>query len=195
MRKSLIVSRSLPTYQYLIYFRSERKYFNSLASTAAVIDILEEKYGICYNSPNIGKRYQTEKLFDETIPSWQILNICFDRAKYGNCKFQKHVYCPRLSRLIKVHYNANFRVKLILLSWCPAFFLLCLASHARFVKLKKKNIFMYSTKWIYLARIKCRYSSRIDHGKLIKHPYFLKAWNKTFTSGKFAFQASIWTMH
>ena len=66
---SLIVSRSLPTYQYLIYFRSERKYFNSLASTAAVIDILEEKYGICYNSPNIGKRYQTEKVFDETIPS------------------------------------------------------------------------------------------------------------------------------
>ena len=62
----------------MIYFRSERKYFNSLTSTSAVIDILEEKYGICYDSPNIGKRYQTEKALYEAIASWPTLNPNFD---------------------------------------------------------------------------------------------------------------------
>ena len=39
------------------YFRSERKYFNSLTSSASVIDLLDEKYGIAFDTPNIGKRY------------------------------------------------------------------------------------------------------------------------------------------
>lgn len=52
-------------HHHLIYMlekscsRSERKYFNSLTSTASVIDILEEKYEIAFDSPNIGKRYLT----------------------------------------------------------------------------------------------------------------------------------------
>lgn len=52
-------------HHHLIYMlekslsRSERKYFNSLASTTSVIDVLEEKYGITFDAPNIGKRYRT----------------------------------------------------------------------------------------------------------------------------------------
>jgi len=62
-------------HHHLIYMlektlsRSERKYFNSLTSTPAVIDILEEKYEICYNSPDIGKRYVTEQIIDEIAES------------------------------------------------------------------------------------------------------------------------------
>ena len=50
--------------------RSERKYFNSLTSTPAVIDILEDKYEICYNSHGIGKRYNTENVHNETCIRW-----------------------------------------------------------------------------------------------------------------------------
>ena len=53
-------------HHHLIYMlekslsRSERKYFNPLASTASVIQILEEKYGISYDTPNIGRRYKSD---------------------------------------------------------------------------------------------------------------------------------------
>merc|ERR1712018_123932 len=58
-------------HHHLIYMmekslsRSERKYFNSLTSTASVIDILEEKYGIAFDTPNIGKRYKPVIGLDE----------------------------------------------------------------------------------------------------------------------------------
>ena len=51
-------------HHHLIYMlekslsRSERKYFNTLTSTASVIDLLEEKYGISFDTPNIGRRYK-----------------------------------------------------------------------------------------------------------------------------------------
>jgi len=59
-------------HHHLIYMlektlsRSERKYFNSLTSTPAVIDILEDKYDICYNSHDNGKRYNTKEVLNET---------------------------------------------------------------------------------------------------------------------------------
>merc|ERR1719400_497479 len=62
-------------HHHLIYMlekslsRSERKYFNSLTSTASVIDLLDEKYGIAFDTPNIGKRYVTEQIIDEIAES------------------------------------------------------------------------------------------------------------------------------
>jgi len=60
-------------HHHLIYMmekslsRSERKYFNSLTSTASVIEILEEKYGIAFNTPDIGKRYKSEIGLDDVL--------------------------------------------------------------------------------------------------------------------------------
>ena len=47
--------------------RSERKYFNALTSTASVIDILEEKYGISFNAPNIGRRYKSSVELEDDV--------------------------------------------------------------------------------------------------------------------------------
>ena len=73
------------------YFRSERKYFNSLTSTASVIDLLDEKYGIAFDTPNIGKRYFPSDTSAKNIMLWVyagnifMISINCDNIYYMQC--------------------------------------------------------------------------------------------------------------